>query len=161
LEAHFQQKVQPHEKFSSANNSAAACAKLFEPRKMSKKKTSDTNSKKSYPPPTAEDFCNEVVRQMSNAEFCLEHQRKESPLPMLALAAYVVERIINNNDKDLFRKYFDGITLTVPPSNNMHKSPHYHSIVGQKLLQYPGLTLRDSIPDGTRATARRLIHEFL
>jgi hypothetical protein len=30
-----------------------------------------------------------------------------------------------------------------------------------KVMQYPGLTLRDSIPDGTRATARRLIHECL
>jgi hypothetical protein len=28
-----------------------------------------------------------------------------------------------------------------------------------RIVQYPGLTLRDSIPDGTRATARRLIHE--
>jgi hypothetical protein len=29
------------------------------------------------------------------------------------------------------------------------------------IVQYPGLTLRDSIPDGTQATARRLIHECL
>jgi hypothetical protein len=34
-------------------------------------------------------------------------------------------------------------------------------LVSHITVQYPGLTLRDSIPDGTRATTRRFIHECL
>ena len=49
---------------------------------------------------------------------------------MKAFARVVYEKIINKKKWDVF----DGLTLTIPPSEDMYDYPHYHAVVGQKLL---------------------------
>jgi hypothetical protein len=132
LEAHFAQPVQPHERFSSRNNTQAACDKFFAPRPTKKVKTVSTTEKHTMSILTADNYCAAVAKQLSDPKFVEEHKNKEAPLAMLALAGYVRDNIINSDNKQALRNHFHGCTFTVPPSKKMN--PHYHSIVGHKLL---------------------------
>jgi hypothetical protein len=138
LQKHFSEKLKPHEKLMGANNTKAAAEAFFAP----KNELVQHATKMSSPPvlpttlalPKANDFCIQVGAKVKDEQFQMEHKAKGAPLAILALAAHVVEHVVRHNDKQVFDSFFTGCTMTVPPANNMHQYPHYHSIVGQKLL---------------------------
>jgi hypothetical protein len=140
LQKHFSEKVKPHEKLSGSNNTKAAAEAFFAPKKVLVVAAQPV--KMSSPPvlPTlavstkAVDFCIQVGAKVKDEQFQMEHKAKGAPLAMLALAAHVVEHVVHHTDKKGFDSFFTGSTMTVPPAKNMHENPHYHSIVGQKLL---------------------------
>mgnify|MGYP007080245424 CR=1 FL=1 len=81
---------------------------------------------------TADKLCREVTGLVENSEFVAAHKSSRAPLAILAFAKVVVDVIINNKQVDT-GKYFNGITMTVPDTQQL-MSPTYHAIVGQKLL---------------------------
>jgi len=81
---------------------------------------------------TADDICSCVTKIVNDSAFVESNKASTAPLAMLALAKVVSENIINDRQIDT-RAHFDGLTYTVP-STNKYMEPHYHSIVGQKLL---------------------------
>ena len=140
LKAFFEKPPQSHEMYTSANNSKAACEQFFTPRNPTTKVSTTEVPQATLAEvvssigPTAEELCSAVAERIADTSYQTENQRKEAPLAMLALAGLVVERIVRTNDKEIFEKNFQGLTMTVPPAKNMHNNPHYHSIVGHKLL---------------------------
>jgi len=132
------------EKCSAKHLTKEATAAHFEPRKMSAAVLQSTitttttaaaaaaNVTAGKTRVTANDLHGAVTDMVKDPNFVKAHDTSAAPLAMLALAKTVVERIINcrqvNTDN-----YFSGLTLTVPPTRNF-MDPHYHSIVGQKLL---------------------------
>jgi len=80
------------------------------------------------------DFGTAISKTVGDAAFVDQHKNKSSPLPMIAFAGEVVEKIIRPKDQSLFDKCFTGLTMVVPPSTVAFENPQYHSIVGQKLL---------------------------
>jgi hypothetical protein len=141
LRKHFSAQLSAKEKYSSANITQAVGEKFFAPRK----KTSVVGSKSA---PTLavtmettteqtvdnELLYHEVVAKLNNGEFCKEHANNRAPLAMIALAGVVVERVINKNNGSLIPSFFTDMTMTVPAVATAEPNPHYHSIVGQKLL---------------------------
>jgi len=83
---------------------------------------------------TPEEICDSVMAKNQSDSFELEHRNKEAPLVFIALAGYVVERILRNKNSKAYHQYFQHGTFTVPGSTNTYDNPQYHSIVGQKLL---------------------------
>ena len=81
---------------------------------------------------TADDLCRQVTALVENSKFVAGHKSSRAPLAILAFAKVVVDVIINNKQVDT-GKYFNGITMTVPNTDEL-MSPTYHAIVGQKLL---------------------------
>ena len=79
------------------------------------------------------DLYNAVVEKVNNPLFEKEHSNNKAPLAMIALAGTVIEKIVRPDKGSLVKSFFSGLTLTVPPVDNCN-NPHYHSIVGQKLL---------------------------
>jgi hypothetical protein len=82
-------------------------------------------------PPNAEDMCSWVTTKVNDPKFIKKEEKNTAPLAMLAFASWVMEKIVN---KGLISSYFDGMAITVPPADKTFNSPHYHSIVGSKLL---------------------------
>jgi len=80
------------------------------------------------------EFCEGVTAKIKEPSFQMEHKGSRAPLAMLAFAGIVVEKIIRGRNDNLLHKYFDGMTITVPPSKEVMMAPHYHSLVGQQLL---------------------------
>ena len=74
-------------------------------------------------------LCTQACALVGDPVFMQESSR--APVAIRALARVVVDKIILQGKKSL---YFDGLTMTVPASNNMYHNPQYHSIVGQKIL---------------------------
>jgi len=70
-----------------------------------------------------------IKSKLDDPEFCSKFELSKEPLGMLAVAMIAQERF-NKND----RSFFDGLTFTVPPSDDMCSHPQCHSVVGQKLL---------------------------
>ncbi len=81
---------------------------------------------------TAAGLCAAVTDILKNPRYAEFHKGSNAPAPMLAFAKVVVESIILNKQVDI-ASHFDGLTMTVP-ANQQQTEPHYHSIVGQKLL---------------------------
>jgi len=77
------------------------------------------------------DFCTAATRKVSDPEFQKQHKKTKAPTATVAAAKVVVEETTNKNK---FDEFFDGLTMTIPPSKKMHSSPSYHSICGVKLL---------------------------
>jgi len=53
------------------------------------------------------------------------HKATTAPLAMVAFAKVVAERIINDRQVDTL-SYFDGLTMTVPPTNECMEEMKYH-----------------------------------
>ena len=81
---------------------------------------------------TPECLCGSVAKMLKDPSYAEFHNGR-APAAMLAFAKIVVEEIINKKKIDIF-SHFEGLTMTVPSSSDQHDNPHYHSIVGQKLL---------------------------
>jgi len=117
----------------SSTHITAEAAGFFAPRQTK------TTTEKSTPTPmtaeeevvvTATDLCMAVTKRVDNREFCEKHKAKNAPLAMIAFAEEVVEKFIRPKAMDCF----NGMTMTVPTCEEAGNNPHYHSIVGQKLL---------------------------
>jgi len=80
-----------------------------------------------------DDLCDAVSAKVKDEAFRKEHEKNRAPLAMVAFAGLVVERIVRPNNGIMIKKYFQGLTMEVPPSLAC-SDPHYHSIIGQKLL---------------------------
>jgi hypothetical protein len=143
LEKHFAQPLA--NKFSSQNCTKAAVATFLAPRKTTVKAT--TTKLKSTPDstmPTIDmqtiesgdvDALYEAVKgKLDDAAFCKEHHNNRAPLGLLAVANVMVEHIIRKNDKSKLNKYFNGLTMTIPSTTSGLVVPHYHAVIGQKLL---------------------------
>ena len=129
--------IQPGERHSGKHATKAAGAAFFTPKPTA-------TAKKAPPPPlpmlslkepqellTPHQLCHSVMKRVEDANFREKNKSKGAPLAMLALAEAVVERIIRPKDTT---KYFNGLTLTVPNCEEAYNNPHYHAIVGQKLM---------------------------
>jgi hypothetical protein len=138
LRKHFTKPMTSQEKYSSSNCTQEAVAAFFEPKPAAKKLSSkimkSTATSNITPPPSGINLCNEVTAKMSNDAFIQAHKNNRAPLAMLALAAVVVDKIIRPNNGVLVKNYFRNLSFTVPADDNSTSSPHYHSIIGQKLL---------------------------
>jgi len=80
-----------------------------------------------------DDFCKGVTTLLQEPKFVEAHESSRAPLPMLAFAEVVMEKVvksglINNHD------FFDGIAIEVPARKDALMPPQCHSIDGQKLL---------------------------
>ena len=82
---------------------------------------------------TPAQFSKLVTEKVAKESFAKEHNNKKAPLAMIAAAAVAVEEIIRPNNGSLIQSYFDGLTMTIPFVKGC-TDPHYHSIMGQKLL---------------------------
>jgi len=151
LKQHFEQPLQPSEKASSRYATKEAGIDLFAAWKPTQKQQDMPPSQRApndegapnndnTPAPDAELICTEVTAKVNDPTFQKEHEKNRAPLAMPAFAGVAVEHVIN---KKRSTEHFDGLTLTVPSTNNMHQSPHCHSIVGQKLLLVDWLRLHD------------------
>ena len=81
---------------------------------------------------TAESFCEAAMEKTNHKLFVESHANGRAPLPMLAFASVVVDKIVP--DKTKIFEHFNNLTMHVPPTKDMHNNPHCHSVVGQKLL---------------------------
>ena len=99
-------------------------------------------AKKKTPPPTiametnrvpAKQLCEAVTALVKDAAFSDRHKNKGAPLAMIAFAKTVMEKIVLPKNDALFRSHFNGLAITVP-DYECCLEPHYHSIIGQKLL---------------------------
>jgi hypothetical protein len=138
LRKHFETPLKPSERMSSKNATKEAGQAFFAKRKVppkQNKEISNTNipTAKGTTTTSTIDFddianmlCKEVTELVNTPAFCDGHASNRAPLAMLALAGVVME-------KKSF-SLFHGLTMTVPACKGMHDSPHYHSIVGQRLL---------------------------
>ena len=82
---------------------------------------------------SGDDLCTTVTETLQDPAFIESHKSNRAPLPMLAFAKVVVEKIIRPKHMTT-HDYFDGITMTVPPAKTKLMGPECHSTVGQKLL---------------------------
>jgi hypothetical protein len=133
LSEHFNAPLAPHEKGSSRHATPQAAAQFFAPRKITNPKPPPSPSS-SHLPLQQVNFCEAVSNMVADASFREKHQSKSAPLAILAFATDVVEKVVRNKDESIFDHYFNGLTITVPQSTSAFNNPHYHSIIGQKLL---------------------------
>jgi len=80
---------------------------------------------------SAANLSSAVTTIINDPKFAEEHKDSRVPLAMIAFARVVVTKIILDKRVDV-GCHFDGLTTSVPATEEME--PHYHSIVGQKLL---------------------------
>jgi len=106
----------PHEKASMEHTTPAAAAKFFSARKPT---TTLSLFAHDAPPPI--DFCKLVGDLTSSPRFQEKHKTKGTPLAMIAFAFVVRDEVMNS--KVQMKKYFDGLTITVPQSHNNYQSP--------------------------------------
>jgi len=131
--------VEATEKMSAAHLSTGG-ATFFAPRQMTTTTISDipkepmatqTKATQEENVVSPSDLCEAVIKRVDNPEFREKHKNKSAPLAMIAFAEEVVDKIIRPKAT---MEYFDGMTMTVPTCQEAGDNPHYHSIVGQKLL---------------------------
>ena len=79
-------------------------------------------------------FCKAVQDKLKDDQFMLNKDvvGNSAPLPMVAFATVVIEKIINNPNIDN-DNYFDGLTMTVPKCQESYSNKEYHSIQGVDL----------------------------
>ena len=141
LQALFNKPLEAHEKGSFRHLTKEAGERFFAPRQFSKNpmssfaQQSKSNTIMDTSRVTGIDLCRAVSGIVSDQAFQDKHKNKGAPLAMVALfATVVVDKIIRSSNKGTsLVDYFDGLTMVVPacPQDD---NPHYHSIVGQKLL---------------------------
>ena len=76
-------------------------------------------------------FCKAVTKLVGDESFVAKHKNKQAPLAMMAFAQEVADKIIQRKRTGQF---FNQLTVVVPHCEEAYNNPHYHSIVGQKLL---------------------------
>jgi len=137
LKKHFNMPLTEAEKGSSWHITKEAGEAFFAVRNpptniakiVAATKATTTTTKPTF---LVENFCKEVMCKLNHQPVVDSHANHWAPLAMLAFASVVVEKIIR--DKTLIYEYFKNLAMHVPPTKDMHDNPHYHSIVGQKLL---------------------------
>jgi len=144
LKAHFAAPSKETEKMSSNNTTTDSVQQFFAKRPAKNlaapSGTSTTNcsnisnDNNANTLVTPEDLCEGVTATLEDSDFCKTHGRFRAPLAMSAIAAIVVDKVINSKKSNQFADCFDGLTTVVPASENMYSSPGCHSIVGQCLL---------------------------
>ena len=72
---------------------------------------------------TADELCTSVTEILQDSNFVDSHTSSRAPLPMLALAKVVVDKIIRAKDINT-NDYFNGVTMTVPAVRASRSSPH-------------------------------------
>jgi hypothetical protein len=150
--------IRKDEMFSSKNITKEAAQSFFEPCKtIPTIPTSETSTIKGVGI-NPQQLCKAVTALVNDNDFCEKHKKKGAPLAMIALAQTVMKDIVNADNG--MERYFQGITMLVPdvPKNT---EPHYHSIVGQKLLlvdwiRFYGSRINcpESTCNGTRTNVR-------
>jgi hypothetical protein len=137
--------LKEHERFSWRHSDKESGAEFFRERRVhdtlsSKHKTTTTTTMGTTARPTLQvntaptvhgSFSAADTEKVNDFTFLAEHSKSRSPVAIMALASIVVERIVRG--KEDLMKHFDGLTFTVPSVDGV-MDPHYHSIVGQKLL---------------------------
>lgn len=139
LKEHFQKPLAQSEKADWRNSTVEAGKVFFAPRGQVKEK--EFRQEPAFKPSTsnmtdwisAGEMCKAVSEKVLDASFVAEQSKRKNPIAMAAFAGFVSEKIIRAKK---IPQYFKGITLTVPATedSSMCGSPHYHSIVGMKLL---------------------------
>jgi len=76
-------------------------------------------------------FCRSVSKLVSDESFAKKHKDKKAPLAIMAFAETVADKIIRQRRTS---EYFQPLSMEVPDCEEACDNPHYHSIVGQKLL---------------------------
>lgn len=135
----FSAPLSEEEKASSQHNSKAASDFFFSKRNHTLNKENTTTSMgptttismTADVENTAEMLCKAVTASVNDASFRTGYTKNRAPLAILALAGLVVEKFVRAKDS---LELFQGLSMTVPPCESMYDNPHYHSIVGQKLL---------------------------
>jgi len=133
LKAHFSAPLNPEERGSGRHLTKEATTTFFAPRRVIKK-TQQTSVTMDEPEAAAIDFEKGVSKMIADPSFCNQHKNKNAPLAMIAFASEVVEKVIRSKHQQVFANHFDGLTMVVPHAATEYDNPHYHSIVGQKLL---------------------------
>jgi len=126
--------IQPWEKHSGKNAAKANAVAFFASRPNTKAMTMTTINH------SAEDFGlapqklrTAVSEMVTNGDFDEKHKSKGAPLAMIAFASEVSDKIMHT--KEFFFDHFRGIEMEVPACrDDVPDNPHYHSIIGQKLL---------------------------
>ena len=137
LKTVFETPLAQHEKASGKHTTAAGVAAFFAPSKTTINKSQNWNPKEEpQKQPQQHDFCQAVTGMVTNDSFKKKHASKNAPLAMIAFATDLLEQQMSarSTGSSSFAQLFDGLTALVPESPDSHNSPHYHSIVGQKLL---------------------------
>lgn len=140
--------IQPEERGSWKYSTKEAGAAFFAPRKRKAAPAMTNNESEKEPTAmpqqqqqqqlqdkgeesvTPLELSKAVCQLVNDTDFIERHKSKGAPLAMLAFAEQVTEKIIRR--KDSFG-WFNGLELEVPRCHE-DDNPHYHSIVGQKLL---------------------------
>ena len=136
LQEHFAEPLAEKDKCSGKYVAAEGVKAFFTPRQLTvKKSTTKTTTVTLTVDDAPIDFCKRVTAKI-DASFLEEHKDSRAPPAMIALAAVVVEELINEKKDNIIFDHFNGMTMTVPHSHSKEvcESPHYHSIIDQKLL---------------------------
>jgi hypothetical protein len=136
LDKLYNTPLQEQEKASWRHSDRAAGEKFFAPQKKNSiivQKTNMAERKISNNTLSAAELCKGVTTLVSDLSFCEQHKDKIAPLAMLALAEIVASKTLKKEKDEMFHDNFDGLTMTVPLCTTQF-NPHYHSIVGSKLM---------------------------
>jgi len=135
LKALFNTPLSDQEKGSGRHLTKAATTSFFAPKKsLSAQPIEKTSNMMDETVLGHIDFGKSVLSMINDPSFRIQHKNKQAPLAMIAFASEVVEKIVRSKNTAVFNNYFNGLTITVPPCDGDYNNPHYHSIVGQKLL---------------------------
>ena len=140
LKTHFSQPVTAQEKCHGKYATAAAAAVFFKPTKPTTitnvQETNDTTAITTTTTTTTTpiNFCKAVSKLVADPSFQEKHKAKSAPLAIMAFAEVLVDKITRPKHASLFQNHFNDMTIVVPPAPDATNEPHYHSIVGQKLL---------------------------
>ena len=140
LEKFFAPPLTDAEKPSSRHATVDNGKAFFAPRPAVAKKSTSSPKQQSQPMPSRtlscmqDLLCERVTAKINDTTAFVEANKwKRAPLAMQAFAIVVVELIIRPRDVDI-HDHFDGMTIRVPSTCGASLDPHYHSIIGQKLL---------------------------
>jgi len=128
------QPITQAEKGSATHLPRDGGAAFFGPRKTPPKAMMTTVTSVDQESLTPIDFCKAVTNMVLDPAFAEKHKGKAAPLAMIAFANEVAEKIIQ---KKKTNDHFDGLVMEVPSLSNAQEefdNPHYHSIIGTKLL---------------------------
>ena len=132
LTRHFSAPLPPNQRGSWRHSTRENGEKFFAPRRNTAKAKGNRQNDKMIATPAV--FCEKVTALVEDSTFVEKHNTKGAPLAMIAMAEAVSESITRKKNEAIFNHHFEGITMTVPSTKEQFESPHYHSIVGQKLL---------------------------
>jgi len=122
------------EKGSSRNLPGDLGEAFFAPRitKMSATTTTTVNAHGNINNDlTSSYFCAAVTKLVEDEGFAKKHKDKRAPLAIMAFADEVADKVIRQKRTS---EFFHQSTVEVPDCEEACDNPHYHSIVGQKLM---------------------------